>query len=75
MVTKWGLSDSLGPMTYTEEEGEVFLGHSVTQHKEVSDETSHVIDEEIRSIVDRNYKRAEQILTDNTTSYTRWRKL
>jgi len=65
MVTKWGLSDRLGPMTYTEEEGEVFLGHSVTKHKEVSDETSHIIDEEIRSIVDRNYKRAEQILTEN----------
>ncbi|MDH5189938.1 MAG: ATP-dependent zinc metalloprotease FtsH [Gammaproteobacteria bacterium] len=65
MVTKWGLSNRLGPMTYTEEEGEVFLGRSVTKHKEVSDETSHIIDEEIRSIVDRNYKRAEQILTDN----------
>ncbi len=65
MVTKWGLSDRLGPMTYSEEEGEVFLGRSVTKHKEVSDETSHIIDEEIRSIVDRNYKRAEQILTDN----------
>jgi len=65
MVTKWGLSDRLGPMTYSEEEGEVFLGHSVAQHKNVSDETSHVIDEEVRSIIDRNYKRAEQILKDN----------
>ncbi len=64
MVTKWGLSDRLGPMTYSEEEGEVFLGHSVTQHKNVSDETSHVIDEEIRAFVDRNYQRAHQILTD-----------
>ena len=46
MVTKWGLSDKLGPQTYAEEEGEVFLGRSVTQHKQVSDVTAHVIDEE-----------------------------
>jgi cell division protease FtsH len=48
MVTKWGLSDKLGPQTYAEDEGEVFLGRSVTQHKQVSDVTAHVIDEEIR---------------------------
>jgi cell division protease FtsH len=65
MVTKWGLSEKLGPLTYSEEEGEVFLGHSVTQHKMVSDETAHIIDEEVRSVIDRNYRRAEQILTDN----------
>jgi cell division protease FtsH len=65
MVTKWGLSDRLGPLTYSEDEGEVFLGHSVTQHKNVSDDTAHAIDEEIRSVIDRNYKRAEKILTDN----------
>lgn len=65
MVTKWGLSDRLGPMTYSEEEGEVFLGHSVTQHKNISDETSHIIDEEIRSIVDRNYERALKVLNEN----------
>lgn len=64
MVTRWGLSEKLGPLTYGEEEGEVFLGHSVTQHKNVSDETAHIIDEEIRSIVDRNYARARNILTD-----------
>jgi cell division protease FtsH len=64
MVTKWGLSDRLGPLTYSEEEGEVFLGHSVAQHKNVSDETAHVIDEEIRAIVDRNYQRASNILTE-----------
>jgi len=65
MVTKWGLSERLGPLTYSEEEGEVFLGHSVTQHKNVSDETAHTIDAEIRSIVDRNYLRAEALLKEN----------
>jgi cell division protease FtsH len=65
MVTRWGLSERLGPMTYSDDEGEVFLGHSVTQHKSVSDETAHLIDEEIRKIVDRNYVRARQILEDN----------
>jgi len=66
MVTKWGLSQRLGPLTYSEEEGEVFLGRSVTQHKSVAEETSHTIDEEIRSIIDRNYERAETILKENT---------
>ncbi len=65
MVTKWGLSDKLGPLTYGEDEGEVFLGHSVTQHKNVSDETAHTIDEEIRAIVKRNYERAKDILETN----------
>jgi len=64
MVTKWGLSERLGPLTYTEEDGEVFLGRSVTQHKQVSDETAHVIDLEIRSIVDSNYARAQRILAE-----------
>jgi len=57
MVTKWGLSERLGPLAYGEDEGEVFLGRSVTQQKTVSDETVHSIDEEIRRIVDRNYQR------------------
>jgi cell division protease FtsH len=65
MVTKWGLSQRLGPLAYSEEEGEVFLGRSVTQHKQVSDETAHAIDEEIRAVIERNYNRANQILTDN----------
>ncbi len=65
MVTKWGLSQRLGPLSYSEEEGEVFLGRSVTQHKTVAEETSHTIDEEIRSFIDRNYERAEQILKEN----------
>jgi cell division protease FtsH len=65
MVTKWGLSEKLGPLSYGEDEGEVFLGHSVTKHKGISDETAHVIDEEVRHIVDRNYSKAEKILKDN----------
>jgi cell division protease FtsH len=62
MVTKWGLSDKLGPQTYAEDEGEVFLGRSVTQHKQVSDVTAHVIDEEIRVLIDSNFQRAKGIL-------------
>src|SRR5699024_4843858 len=65
MVTKYGLDDGLGPMTYTEEEDEVFLGRSVTQHKEISEETSRRIDEAIRSLIDTAYGRAQQILEDN----------
>jgi len=62
MVTKWGLSDRLGPLTYTEEDGEVFLGRTVTQHKQVSDVTIHAIDEEVRRIIDSNYQLASSIL-------------
>jgi cell division protease FtsH len=65
MVTKWGLSERLGPLAYAEEEGEVFLGRSVTQHKSVSEETAHLIDEEIRSFIDRNYERSERLLKEN----------
>jgi len=65
MVTRWGLSERLGPLTYLEDEGEVFLGHSVTQHKMISDETARIIDEEIRSIIDQNFRRAELLLTEN----------
>jgi len=65
MVTKWGLSERLGPLTYSEEEQEVFLGHSVTQHKNVSDETAHLIDEEVRNVIDRNYERAQGLLDEN----------
>ena len=63
MVTKWGLSDRLGPQAYSEEEGEVFLGHAVSRHKQVSDETNHIIDEEVRNIINRNYAQAQVILT------------
>ncbi len=73
MVTKWGLSEKLGPLTYSEENGEVFLGRSVTQHKQVSDVTAHTIDEEVRRVIEENYTRAKQILETNLpTSCTRW---
>jgi len=65
MVTKWGLSDRLGPQTYSEDQGEVFLGRSVTQHKQVSDVTAHAIDEEVRRVVETNYKRARKILEEH----------
>ncbi|MEC9362729.1 MAG: ATP-dependent zinc metalloprotease FtsH [Sinimarinibacterium flocculans] len=65
MVTKWGMSDKLGPLSYSEDNGEVFLGKSVTQTKHVSDDTAHAIDEEVRLVVESNYQRAKKILEDN----------
>ncbi len=65
MVTKWGLSERMGPLAYAEDEGEVFLGRSITKHKHMSEATARMIDEEIRAIVDRNYERAERILKEN----------
>ena len=65
MVTKWGLSERLGPLAYSEDEGEVFLGRSITQHKNMGDDTARIIDEEIRAFIDRNYQRAETILKEN----------
>ena len=62
MVTKWGLSDKLGPLTYSEESGEVFLGRSVTQTKQVSDATAAAIDQEVRCVIESNYERAHNIL-------------
>ena len=64
MVTKWGLSE-LGPITFGEEDDEVFLGRSVTQHKSVSDDTARRIDEVVRSILDGAYERTRGILTEN----------
>ncbi|HEV2550597.1 MAG TPA: ATP-dependent zinc metalloprotease FtsH [Stellaceae bacterium] len=63
MVTEFGFSDKLGPLRYSENEEEVFLGHSVTQRKNVSDATAKVIDEEIRRIVEEGEQRARGILT------------
>lgn len=65
MVTQWGLSSKMGPMLYAEEEGEVFLGRSMSKAKHMSDDTAREIDAEIKAVIDRNYERAEQILKDN----------
>ena len=65
MVTKWGLSEKLGPLLYEEDEGEVFLGRSVTQHKSVSSQTAIDIDIEVRSVIDRCYARAREMLVEN----------
>ncbi len=65
MVTQWGLSAKMGPMLFAEEEGEVFLGRTSAKSLHMSDDTAKAIDEEIKRIVDVNYKRAEQILNDN----------
>jgi cell division protease FtsH len=63
MVTEFGFSEKLGPLRYSENEEEVFLGHSVTQRKNVSEATAKVIDEEIRRIVDEGEQTARDILT------------
>ena len=65
MVTQWGMSDALGPMVYGENEGEVFLGRSITTHKNVSEVTLQKVDAEIRRIVDEQYKLARRLLEEN----------
>ena len=65
MVTKWGLSEKMGPLSYGDEDGEVFLGHSVTQHKTVSDDTANSIDLEVRRIIDTNYERTVKLIKEN----------
>lgn len=63
MVTRWGLSDKLGPLVYGEDEGEVFLGRTMNRRKDVSEGTAQQIDAEVRAVIDRNYERAREILT------------
>jgi cell division protease FtsH len=65
MVTKWGLSEKLGPLSYEEDEGEVFLGRQYTQRRHVSEQTAKEIDAEARSIIDRCYAKAKKILEEN----------
>jgi len=65
MVTQWGFSEKLGPLLYAEEEGEVFLGRSVAKAKHMSDETARIIDQEIKSLIEQNYKRARTLLMEN----------
>jgi cell division protease FtsH len=65
MVTQWGMSDELGPMVYGENEGEIFLGRSITTHKNVSEATMQKVDAEIRRIIDQQYRLARKLLEDN----------
>ncbi len=65
MVTRYGMSDALGPMVYGENEGEVFLGRSVTTHKNMSEATLQKVDQEIRRIIDQQYSLARKALEDN----------
>jgi cell division protease FtsH len=65
MVTRWGLTDALGPLTYTEDEDEVFLGRSVTQHKLMSDDTARRIDAEVRVIIEAAHNTAHELITSN----------
>ena len=65
MVTQWGMSDSMGTMVYGENEGEVFLGRSITTHKNVSEETMRQVDAEIRRIIDMQYALARRLIEDN----------
>jgi cell division protease FtsH len=66
MVTQWGMSDTLGPMVYGEEEGEIFLGRQVTTHRNVSEATMQKVDAEIRRIVDQQYALARRLLEENS---------
>jgi cell division protease FtsH len=65
MVTRWGLTEKLGPLVYSEDEDEVFLGRSVTQHKHMSDDTARLIDEEVRDIIDAAHGKARDLLESN----------
>ena len=65
MVTQWGMSDAMGPMVYAENEGEVFLGRSVTTHKNISEATMQKVDAEIRRIVDQQYALARKLIEEN----------
>jgi len=65
MVTQWGMSDVLGPMVYGENEGEIFLGRSITTHKNVSETTMQTVDAEIRRIIDEQYQLARKLIEDN----------
>jgi cell division protease FtsH len=66
MVTRYGMSDSLGPMVYGENEGEVFLGRSITTHKNLSEATMQKVDSEIKRIIDEQYALARKLIEDNS---------
>jgi len=71
MVTEWGMSEKLGPLTYGEKDEEVFLGREVTQHKNISETTIQEIDAEVRAIIETQYKRARQLVEDNRDTLER----
>src|SRR3546814_4568344 len=65
MVTRWGMSDALGPLQYAEADEEVLLGYSMNKQRQMSNETAQLIDAEIKSIVEGGYVRAKEVLTEN----------
>jgi cell division protease FtsH len=67
MVTEWGMSDKLGPLLYSENQQEVFLGHSITQRQNMSEDTANLIDEEVRRIVTTGEAKAWEVLTKHKT--------
>lgn len=71
MVCEWGMSDVLGPLAYGTKDQEIFLGREITQHRDYSDETAQTIDREVRNIVERNYRRAKEILAAHKEKLTR----
>ena len=74
MVTQWGMSDELGPMVYGENEGEIFLGRSITTHKNVSEATMQKVDAEIRRIIDQQYRLRASSSRTTATRSRRWRR-
>ena len=69
MVTEWGMSDKLGPVLYAENSGEVFLGKSVTQNKNISEDTAKLVDAEIKRLVTMGYERAKKLLEEKKTEW------
>ena len=65
MVCEWGMSENLGPLAYGQQEEQIFLGREFAQHRDYSEETARLIDNEIRSIVNRGYERAKEIIQTN----------
>src|SRR5581483_7070793 len=63
MVCEWGMSDVLGPLTFGQKEEAIFLGREIAQHRDYSEQTAQTIDREVRDIVERNYRRAKEILS------------
>jgi cell division protease FtsH len=65
MICEWGMSDRLGPISFGKKEGEVFLGRDIGHTQNYSEATAQVIDQEVREVVERNYRRARELLTSN----------